>query len=78
MAIGLGRLGANVVIVKLKDVGVKVQTIIETARIMLEEVEKDSPCAENKIALCKLKEAIKWLDRRKEDREENLLPQVDG
>lgn len=49
--------------------GCQVDTIIETARIMIEGLNKKFPCRENSIAITKLDEALMWLDKRKSDRE---------
>jgi hypothetical protein len=49
--------------------GVQVDTLIETARIMLVSLSKQFPCRENSIAITKLQEALFWLDARRKDRE---------
>lgn len=55
----------------IKEVGVngcQVDTIIETACIMISELNKKFPCRENSIAITKLQEALMWLEKRKKDR----------
>lgn len=49
--------------------GCQVDELIETAKIMIEGLNKKLPCTENKIAEAKLLEALYWLQKRKEDRE---------
>jgi len=49
--------------------GCQVDTIIETAKVMLEGLNKQFPCRENSSAITKLDEALMWLDKRKKDRE---------
>lgn len=49
--------------------GCQVDTIIETAKIMIEGLNKNFPCRENSIAITKLEEALLWLMKRKIDRE---------
>jgi arginine/lysine/ornithine decarboxylase len=56
----------------IKEVGVngcQVDTIIETAKIMIEKLSQRFPCRENSMAITKLDECLMWLDRRKKDRE---------
>lgn len=56
----------------IKEVGVngcQVDTIIETAKLMVEGLNKNFPCRENAVAITKLDEALMWLDKRKKDRE---------
>ena len=48
--------------------GCQVDTIIETAKLMLEGFNKNLTCRENSIAITKLDEALMWLDKRKRDR----------
>ncbi len=49
--------------------GCQVDTVIETAKIILEGLNKQFPCRENAIAITKLDEALHWLEHRKKDRE---------
>lgn len=49
--------------------GCQVDTLIETARIMLEHLNENFRCRENSIAITKLDEALLWLKKRKQDRE---------
>lgn len=50
--------------------GCQVDTIIATAKIIIEGLNKNFPCRENSIVITKLDEAIMWLKKRKQDREE--------
>jgi hypothetical protein len=49
--------------------GCQVDTVIETAKIIIEGLNKNLPCRENSIAITKLDEALFWLGKRKDDRE---------
>ncbi len=49
--------------------GCQVDTLIETAKIILEKFNIKYPCKENSCAITKLEEAINWLNARKIDRE---------
>lgn len=49
--------------------GCQVDTVIETAKAILEGLNKNFPCRENSVAITKLDEAIMWLKKRKSDRE---------
>lgn len=56
----------------IKEVGVngcQVDTLIETAKVILEGLNKNVPCRENATAITKLDEALLWLGKRKADRE---------
>lgn len=56
----------------IKEVGIngcQVDTIIETAKIMIEKLSQRFPCRENSMAITKLDECLMWLDKRKKDRE---------
>lgn len=56
--------------VKEKGVnGCQVDTVIETAKVILEGLNKQFPCRENSVAITKLDEALMWLEKRKKDRE---------
>jgi hypothetical protein len=56
--------------VKEADVnGCQVDTMIETAKIMLEGLNKNFPCRENAMAITKLDECLMWLAKRTADRE---------
>jgi hypothetical protein len=48
--------------------GCQVDTIIETARVMIDGLNKKFPCRENALAITKLEEALMWLDKRRQDR----------
>jgi hypothetical protein len=50
--------------------GCQVDTMIETARLILEGLNAKFPCRENAVAITKLDEAIMWLERRQKDRTE--------
>ena len=49
--------------------GCQVDTVIETAKIILEGLNSKFPCRENALAITKLDEALMWLAKRKADRE---------
>ena len=49
--------------------GCQVDTMIETAKIIIENLNKQFPCRENSLAITKLEEALHWLDARKKNRE---------
>lgn len=49
--------------------GCQVQTIVETAKVMLEGLNKQFPCRENALAITKLEEAVMWLEARTKNRE---------
>lgn len=49
--------------------GCQVDTLIETAKIMLAGLNKNFPCRENSLAITKLEEALLWLGARKARRE---------
>lgn len=56
----------------IKEVGVngcQVDTIIETAKLIIEGLNKKFSCRENAVAITKLDEALMWLDRRTKNRE---------
>jgi len=56
----------------IKEVGVngcQIDTIIDTARLILVRLNKNFPCRENALAITKLEESLHWLDHRKKDRE---------
>jgi hypothetical protein len=67
----------NTILFKIQDVPVKenglngcqVDTLIETAKIMIESFDEKFPCEENKACLKHLNLAIGWLDARRIDRE---------
>jgi len=50
--------------------GCQVDTIIETAKKILEGLNKNFPCRENSAAITKLDEALHWLEHRKKNREQ--------
>ena len=49
--------------------GCQVDTVIETAKLIVENLNKNFPCRENALAITKLDEALMWLRERKRDRE---------
>jgi hypothetical protein len=49
--------------------GCQIDTIIETAKIMIEDLNRKFPCRANSMAITKLDEALLWLYKRKNDRE---------
>lgn len=49
--------------------GCQVDTVIETAKVILEGLNKQFPCRENSLAVTKLDEALHWLAARKANRE---------
>ncbi len=49
--------------------GCQVNTLIMTAKIMIEGLNKKFPCRENSIVITKLEESLLWLHKRKSDRE---------
>lgn len=56
----------------IKEVGLngcQVNEIIETAKVILEGLNKKFPCRENSSAITKLDEALMWLEKRTKDRE---------
>jgi len=56
----------------VKEVGVngcQVNTLIETAKLIIEGLNKKFPCRENSLAVTKLEEALMWLEKRTKDRE---------
>lgn len=48
--------------------GCQVDTLIETAKLMIEGLDAKVPCWENTMALTKLEEALMWLKKRTEER----------
>jgi hypothetical protein len=62
----------------IREVGVngcQVQTIIETAKLMIEELNKKFPCRENAMIITKLDEAVMWSKKRTDDR---IAREVEG
>jgi hypothetical protein len=56
----------------IKEVGVngcQIDTMIEAVKLIIEGLNKESPCRENSIVITKLDEALLWLGKRKSDRE---------
>lgn len=49
--------------------GCQVDTLIETAKIMLEGLDERFSCMENREAISKLESALEWLKARTRDRE---------
>jgi hypothetical protein len=49
--------------------GCQVDTIIESAKTILEGLNAKLPCRENAIAITKLDEALMWLEKRTKQRE---------
>lgn len=48
--------------------GCQVDTLIETAKTIIDGLHKQNPCRENALAIAKIDEALMWLDKRKRDR----------
>ena len=48
--------------------GCQVETMIETAKIIIEGLNKEFPCRENSLAITKLEEALMWLRERTRNR----------
>lgn len=60
----------------VKEVGVngcQVDTVIETAKIIVEGLNKVFPCRENALVITKLEEALHWLEHRKKDRQTRFV-----
>lgn len=56
----------------IKEVGVngcQVDTVIESALLILQGFQASHPCRENALAITKLQEALFWLEMRTRDRE---------
>lgn len=53
--------------------GCQVDTLIHAAKKILEGLNQQFPCRENSIAITKLDEAIMWLEKRKQDREQRCV-----
>ena len=56
----------------IKEVGVngcQIDTLIETAKLIIKGLNENFPCRENSIVITKLDEALLWLNKRKMDRE---------
>ena len=57
----------------IKEVGIngcQVDTIVETAKLVIEGLNKNFPCRENAMAITKLDEALMWLRERTRKRVE--------
>lgn len=55
--------------IKKKGVnGCQVDQLIETAKMMLEGLNKKVPARETSLAVTRLEEALMWLDKRRQDR----------
>lgn len=55
----------------IKEVGVngcQVDTLIETAKLIIEGLNTKFPCRENSLAITKLDEALMWLEQRTKNR----------
>jgi len=48
--------------------GCQVDTVIETAKTIIEGLNKNFPCHENEMVIEKLTEALMWIEERKKDR----------
>ena len=48
--------------------GCQVDTMIKTAKIIIEGLNKKFPCRENAMVITKLDEALMWSEKRKQDR----------
>jgi hypothetical protein len=55
---------------KLKTIvnGTTVREVLKVCQVELEQLNKQLPCAENKVALLSIGEAITYLDAREKDR----------
>lgn len=56
----------------IKEVGVngcQVDTMIEAAKLIIEELNKKFPCDENDMIVSKLEAALDWSAKRKANRE---------
>ena len=49
--------------------GCQVNTLIHTARIMIQNMNEKFPCRQNELAIEGLNDALGWLEERKLDRE---------
>jgi hypothetical protein len=49
--------------------GCQVDTLIHTARIMIQNMNEKFPCRQNELAIEGLNDALGWLEERKWDRE---------
>lgn len=55
----------------IKEVGVngcQIDTIIHTAKLILERLNNKFPCRENAVAITKLDETLHWLEHRAKNR----------
>jgi hypothetical protein len=50
--------------------GCQVDTVIETAKVIVEGLNKNFPCKQNKMVIAHLQKALEHLAERKADREE--------
>lgn len=50
--------------------GCQVDTIVATAKLMIEKLNEKFPCEENRMAISHLHYALFWLNERKKDRTE--------
>lgn len=57
--------------------GCQVDTMIETAKIIIENLNKAFPCRENSLAITKLEEALMWLRERTRNRIERGVEGLD-
>lgn len=60
----------------IKEVGVngcQVDTLIEAAKLIIEELNEKFPCIENYAAIQMLSLALDWLEARKRDREKRCV-----
>jgi len=48
--------------------GCQVDSIIETAKIIIEKLNEKFPCEENSMVIIKLNEALMWSEKRKQNR----------
>jgi arginine/lysine/ornithine decarboxylase len=53
--------------------GCQVQTIIESAKVIIEGLNKKFPCRENAMVITKLDEALMWSKKRTEDRQKRKV-----
>ena len=53
--------------------GCQIDSIIASAKTILESFNKENPCRENSMAITKLDEALMWLEKRTKDRENRAV-----
>ncbi len=53
--------------------GCQVDEVIATAKIIIEGLNKKLPCRENSMVITKLDEALMWLQKRNDDRQDRVV-----